>query len=65
MSFFETKMLFNIIKKKKKKTTTTTITTTTTTTTKSVKNIKVREGERERERLNSLYTDVYFVYNVI
>lgn len=60
MSFFETKMLFNIIKKKK------TITTiTTTTTTKSVKNIKVREGERERERLNSLYTDVYFVYNVI
>ena len=61
MAFFETKMLFNIIKKKKK-----TITTiTTTTTTKSVKNIKVREGERERERLNSLYTDVYFVYNVI
>ena len=59
MSFFETKMLFNIIKKKKK-----TITTiTTTTTTKSVQNIKVRE--RERERLNSLYTDVYFVYNVI
>ena len=59
MSFFETKMLFNIIKKKK---TITTITTTTTTT-KSAKNIKVRE--RERERLNSLYTDVYFVYNVI
>ena len=45
MSFFETKMLFNIIKKKKK-----TITTITTTTTKYVKNIKVREGERERER---------------
>ena len=63
MSFFDTKMLFNIIKKKKKKKTITTITTTTTT--KSVKNIKVREGERERERLNSLYTDVYFVYNVI